>query len=215
VHWRGGGEGVSVVGTHLRARRRSTIAAVWTRWSRVSPRPTVCRPWRRPLLAALAARREAEIERGVLLVGPHRDDLELWLGDHPAKGFASHGESWSMALSLRLASYELLRRGRDAARARRRATSSSAKHVIEQKKPGRCPRRGAAHRIASRSDQRHRPRFTVAGKSLSPGDHRATAPRSSRCWSDQAYTAFDFGFARRGQRQPTTAASRVCTLSVA
>jgi DNA replication and repair protein RecF len=61
------------------------------------------------LLAALAARRDAEIERGVCLVGPHRDDLELWLGDHPAKGFASHGESWSMALSLRLASYELLR----------------------------------------------------------------------------------------------------------
>jgi DNA replication and repair protein RecF len=61
------------------------------------------------LLVALAARRDAEIERGVCLVGPHRDDLELRLGEHPAKGFASHGESWSMALSLRLASYELLR----------------------------------------------------------------------------------------------------------
>jgi DNA replication and repair protein RecF len=61
------------------------------------------------LLEALAVRRDAEIERGVCLVGPHRDDLELMLGDHPAKGFASHGESWSMALSLRLASYELLR----------------------------------------------------------------------------------------------------------
>jgi DNA replication and repair protein RecF len=61
------------------------------------------------LLTALAVRRDAEVERGVCLVGPHRDDLELTLGDHPAKGFASHGESWSMALSLRLASYELLR----------------------------------------------------------------------------------------------------------
>ncbi|CAN5808295.1 DNA replication/repair protein RecF [soil metagenome] len=61
------------------------------------------------LLAGLALRRDAEIERGVCLVGPHRDDLELVLGEHPAKGFASHGESWSMALSLRLASYELLR----------------------------------------------------------------------------------------------------------
>jgi DNA replication and repair protein RecF len=61
------------------------------------------------LLDALARRREAELERGVCLVGPHRDDLELWLGDQPAKGFASHGESWSMALSLRLAAYELLR----------------------------------------------------------------------------------------------------------
>jgi DNA replication and repair protein RecF len=61
------------------------------------------------ILTALAARRSAELERGVCLVGPHRDDLELRLGDHPAKGFASHGESWSFAVALRLAAYELLR----------------------------------------------------------------------------------------------------------
>jgi DNA replication and repair protein RecF len=61
------------------------------------------------LLDALAQRRSAELERGVCLVGPHRDDLELRLGDQVAKGFASHGESWSMALALRLAAYELLR----------------------------------------------------------------------------------------------------------
>ena len=61
------------------------------------------------LLDALARRRDAELERGVCLVGPHRDDLELRLGDHIAKGFASHGEAWSMALALRLAAYELLR----------------------------------------------------------------------------------------------------------
>jgi DNA replication and repair protein RecF len=61
------------------------------------------------LLDALARRRAAELERGVCLVGPHRDDLELRLGDQAAKGFASHGESWSMALALRLAAYELLR----------------------------------------------------------------------------------------------------------
>ncbi|BBC63107.1 DNA replication and repair protein RecF [Mycobacterium marinum] len=61
------------------------------------------------LLAALAARRDAELERGVCLVGPHRDDLELHLGDQPAKGFASHGESWSMAVALRLAAFALLR----------------------------------------------------------------------------------------------------------
>ena len=61
------------------------------------------------LLAGLARRRDAELERGMCLVGPHRDDLELRLGDQLAKGFASHGESWSMALSLRLAAYELLR----------------------------------------------------------------------------------------------------------
>ncbi len=61
------------------------------------------------LLDALNRRRDAELERGVCLVGPHRDDLELRLGDQVAKGFASHGESWSMALALRLAAYELLR----------------------------------------------------------------------------------------------------------
>jgi DNA replication and repair protein RecF len=61
------------------------------------------------LLNALSRRRDAELERGVCLVGPHRDDLELRLGDQVAKGFASHGESWSMALALRLAAYELLR----------------------------------------------------------------------------------------------------------
>ena len=61
------------------------------------------------LLDALVCRRDAELDRGVCLVGPHRDDLELLLGDQPAKGFASHGESWSMALALRLAAYELLR----------------------------------------------------------------------------------------------------------
>ncbi|MGB3892718.1 MAG: DNA replication/repair protein RecF [Mycolicibacter sinensis] len=61
------------------------------------------------LLAELASRRRAELERGVCLVGPHRDELELRLGDRPVKGFASHGESWSMALALRLAAYQLLR----------------------------------------------------------------------------------------------------------
>ncbi len=61
------------------------------------------------LRAALAASRQSEVERGVTLVGPHRDDLTLTLGELPAKGYASHGESWSYALALRLASFELLR----------------------------------------------------------------------------------------------------------
>ncbi|MEU9142479.1 DNA replication/repair protein RecF [Streptomyces sp. NPDC048349] len=61
------------------------------------------------LLAALSEVRKQEMERGVTLVGPHRDDLLLRLGELPAKGYASHGESWSYALALRLASYELLR----------------------------------------------------------------------------------------------------------
>jgi DNA replication and repair protein RecF len=57
---------------------------------------------------ALGRVRRQEVERGVCLVGPHRDDLELRLGDGPAKGYASHGESWALALALRLASYRLL-----------------------------------------------------------------------------------------------------------
>lgn len=61
------------------------------------------------LLDELGKVRRQEVERGVCLVGPHRDDLELRLGDGPAKGFASHGESWSLALALRLGSFELLR----------------------------------------------------------------------------------------------------------
>lgn len=61
------------------------------------------------LLAELATRRPDELERGVSLVGPHRDDLVLSLGDMPARGYASHGESWSFALALKLASYDLLR----------------------------------------------------------------------------------------------------------
>jgi DNA replication and repair protein RecF len=52
--------------------------------------------------------RNQEIDRGLTLVGPHRDDLLLMLGDHFVKGYASHGESWSIALSLKLASYQLL-----------------------------------------------------------------------------------------------------------
>ncbi|MEU3773031.1 DNA replication/repair protein RecF [Streptomyces sp. NPDC032472] len=61
------------------------------------------------LLQALSEVRKQEIERGVTLVGPHRDEMLLRLGELPAKGYASHGESWSYALALRLASYELLR----------------------------------------------------------------------------------------------------------
>ncbi|WP_067469591.1 DNA replication/repair protein RecF [Nocardia amamiensis] len=61
------------------------------------------------LLRELAAARPKELERGVCLVGPHRDELELMLGDSPAKGFASHGESWSFALALRLGAFDLLR----------------------------------------------------------------------------------------------------------
>src|SRR4051794_29170890 len=82
-------------------------------------------PLQRPLDAAILAeverRRKDELDRGISLVGPHRDELLLWLGHGaedpaddrgsrlPVKGYASHGESWSFALALRLASYDLLR----------------------------------------------------------------------------------------------------------
>ncbi|MFC8190786.1 DNA replication/repair protein RecF [Cellulomonas sp. NPDC057328] len=65
------------------------------------------------LLEAMGRLRAKEVERGVSLVGPHRDDLVLTLGGLPAKGYASHGESWSVALALRLASWTLLTHGFD------------------------------------------------------------------------------------------------------
>jgi DNA replication and repair protein RecF len=61
------------------------------------------------LLAEVGRRRRDELDRGLTLVGPHRDELACRLGDLPVKGYSSHGESWSFALALRLASYELLR----------------------------------------------------------------------------------------------------------
>ena len=65
------------------------------------------------LLLELEARRRDELDRGVTLVGPHRDDLVLSLGNSdlrlPVKGYASHGESWSFALALKIAAYDLLR----------------------------------------------------------------------------------------------------------
>jgi DNA replication and repair protein RecF len=67
------------------------------------------------LLEAMGRLRGKELDRGVCLVGPHRDDLVLTLGGLPAKGYASHGESWSFALALRLASYTVLTDGGDAA----------------------------------------------------------------------------------------------------
>lgn len=61
------------------------------------------------LVTAMRERRLEEIQRGLSLVGPHRDDVVLSLGVLPAKGYASHGESWSFALALRLGSFHLLR----------------------------------------------------------------------------------------------------------
>lgn len=60
------------------------------------------------IMEKLLSNRGSELERGLTLTGPHRDDLTLTLGDHVVKGYASHGESWSIALSLKLATYKLL-----------------------------------------------------------------------------------------------------------
>lgn len=65
------------------------------------------------LETSLEERRRDELDRGVTLVGPHRDDVELSIGALPARGYASHGESWSLALALRLASFEVLREDGD------------------------------------------------------------------------------------------------------
>ena len=64
--------------------------------------------WRTAILAGIDRRRREELVRGVTLVGPHRDDLLLRLGEGPAKGFASHGESWSIALALRICALDIL-----------------------------------------------------------------------------------------------------------
>jgi DNA replication and repair protein RecF len=65
------------------------------------------------LKEALLEVRTSELDRGVCLAGPHRDELELSVRGLPARGYASHGESWSLALALRLASFDLLRAGRE------------------------------------------------------------------------------------------------------
>ena len=77
-----------------------------------SPSDRTVEEWESSYLRALSERRHDEIERGVTLVGPHRDDLAIDVKNLPVKGYASHGESWSAALTLRLASFELLRRDR-------------------------------------------------------------------------------------------------------
>lgn len=81
-------------------------AADWERFHSVEiPAPSELAQMLRDAMSQLRSR---ELDRGVSLVGPHRDDLDLQLGDLQAKGYASHGESWSFALALRIASFRLL-----------------------------------------------------------------------------------------------------------
>ena len=118
------------------------------------------------LLDALARVRRQEVERGVCLVGPHRDDLELRLGDGPAKGYASHGESWALALALRLAvlpaaARRRRRAGADPRRRVRRAGLAAPRErwpaVAARRRAGAGDRRGgrgrAAHGSAGRGSR--------------------------------------------------------------
>ena len=123
-----------------------------------SPAPPTASCWRPRWPPRLRPSRDKELERGITLVGPHRDDLVLSLGGLPAKGYASHGESWSFALALRLAAYDLLRSRRRRAgadprrrvrRARRRPGGASLAELVAPAEQvlitaavaGRCARR--------------------------------------------------------------------------
>lgn len=102
-------ERVSAGQGHAQIAYRSSLAAALDEPEPDAPLPVAT--LEAQLLEAMTRLRSKEIERGVCLVGPHRDDLVLTLGGLPAKGYASHGESWSFALALRLASYDLLTAG--------------------------------------------------------------------------------------------------------
>jgi DNA replication and repair protein RecF len=97
---------VAPASASLTLRYATSLAATLPELAEQVPAPAVLEA---ALLAELAQARPAELERGVNLVGPHRDDLDLGIGELPVRGYASHGEGWSVALALRLGSYELLR----------------------------------------------------------------------------------------------------------
>ena len=136
------------------------------------------------LRAALLEVRSSELDRGVCLAGPHRDELELSIRALPARGYASHGESWSLALALRLASFDLLRSGRedpvlilddvfaelDAGRRERLAAlvATAEQVLVTAAVPADVPEilTGA--------------RFTVAAGALVPVDPPASPPRPMR-----------------------------------
>ena len=88
---------------------RASWSSVEPLWHRTCERELIAEA----MLGALETVRREELARGLSLIGPHRDDLVLDLGELPAKGYASHGESWSFALALRLASFTLLREDGD------------------------------------------------------------------------------------------------------
>lgn len=90
------------------AENRRDVSATYRSSTELADRVTSSEV-REALLEGMAARRRDELDRGISLVGPHRDEVALGIGELPARGYASHGESWSLALALRLASFQLLR----------------------------------------------------------------------------------------------------------
>jgi len=147
------------------------------------------------LRQALARARRAELERGVCLVGPHRDELELRVGELPARGYASQGESWSLALALRIAAYDLLRSGGEdpvlilddrLCRARQRAAGAAGRPGL-RRGAGPGYRRGARRR--ARRARRPEVRGIGRGRSAVPDDHvpeRADRLRLAREALDRA-----------------------------
>lgn len=95
------------------AENRRSVTATYKPSFHVEPDAHDSESLRHALLEEVGRRRRDELDRGISLVGPHRDEVTLTLGDLPAKGYASHGESWSFALALKLASFELLREDGD------------------------------------------------------------------------------------------------------
>ncbi|GAB3811599.1 DNA replication/repair protein RecF [Tessaracoccus terricola] len=103
-HARGAYEGIAPVNNVIDARYKASLDL-----DGVTGSDDVRTALTERLLTAYQLRHDEEIQRGVTLVGPHRDDVELFIGELPAKGYASHGESWSLALSLRLGGFQLVR----------------------------------------------------------------------------------------------------------
>lgn len=97
-------EAIAPVNNQIDAQYRSTVEL-----EGIAQTDDVRGALRTALLDAMERERDNELRRGVTLIGPQRDDVELFIGELPAKGYASHGESWSLALALRLGGFELVR----------------------------------------------------------------------------------------------------------
>jgi DNA replication and repair protein RecF len=100
--------GLAPGGEPVRADYASTVGTYGVDQDRCTAAGSDVGAWQELLAEALGRARPAELDRGQCLVGPHRDDLTMSLGPLPARGYASQGESWSLALALRLASFDLL-----------------------------------------------------------------------------------------------------------